>query len=130
MPGGSLTEPTRATQPHATVGESRRTTINSFRPLGSTLSKTGIFGSAAEGAGTCSAPAAPARSNATSTARKNVFVISGSFRHRPAVYHAGTPQVNVPGVEGILPTRQGGNDAEDPQRHDLAFRGSAPARRR
>ncbi len=48
MPGPSLTEPTFATQPQDTVGESWRSTISSFNPLGSSSSRTL----------TCCAPAA------------------------------------------------------------------------
>ena len=59
MPGASLTEPTFATHPHATVGESCLSTIKSLMPFGSISSRTW----------TCCAAAVPAISSVSTVPR-------------------------------------------------------------
>src|SRR5262245_40979546 len=58
MPGRSLTEPTRASQPTLTVGDSWRSKSSHFMPLPSVYSSTVIWGfSAAEASGAASSRA-------------------------------------------------------------------------
>ncbi len=51
MPGRSFTEPTRATHPAATVGESWRSKSSHFMPFASWYSSTAIWGFCAPAAG-------------------------------------------------------------------------------
>jgi hypothetical protein len=69
IPGGSLTDPTLATQPHATVGASCRSTSSNFMPLPSVSSRTC----------TCCAPAAAATSSASNATAQPLLVMTRSF---------------------------------------------------
>ena len=77
MPGRSFAEPTRATQPAATVGVSWRSKSRNFMPLPRTTSSTAIWGVSAARAG---AVAATAAQRARGARRCLLFIAGSAFR--------------------------------------------------